>query len=149
MTVLRLSTSFSICMNSTIMFSILLLRCPTVYLMHFPQHVPWWVFPAMSIYCTCIFIWLAYKANFAKLQQMVLIGGPDDGVITPWQSRSLSLHLHAVHTNTEPCNRLITITPCLMYHFYEHLATLPSTMRVYWFSQCSHNRRVWQVYDSI
>ena len=28
-----------------------------------------------------------YKANFLRLKQMVLIGGPDDGVITPWQSR--------------------------------------------------------------
>lgn len=26
------------------------------------------------------------KKNFAKLKNLVLIGGPDDGVITPWQS---------------------------------------------------------------
>ncbi|EDO31718.1 predicted protein, partial [Nematostella vectensis] len=26
------------------------------------------------------------KANFLKLKNLVLIGGPDDGVITPWQS---------------------------------------------------------------
>ena len=28
-----------------------------------------------------------FKANFRRLDQLVLIGGPDDGVITPWQSR--------------------------------------------------------------
>ncbi|XP_022110848.1 lysosomal thioesterase PPT2-A-like isoform X2 [Acanthaster planci] len=27
-----------------------------------------------------------WKANFLRLKQMVMIGGPDDGVITPWQS---------------------------------------------------------------
>nr|XP_006821301.1 PREDICTED: lysosomal thioesterase PPT2-A-like [Saccoglossus kowalevskii] len=27
-----------------------------------------------------------YKKNFIKLKNLVLIGGPDDGVITPWQS---------------------------------------------------------------
>lgn len=27
-----------------------------------------------------------WKNNFLRLQQLVLIGGPDDGVITPWQS---------------------------------------------------------------
>ena len=29
----------------------------------------------------------SHKSNFAKLEKLVLIGGPDDGVITPWQSR--------------------------------------------------------------
>ena len=28
-----------------------------------------------------------YKKNFLALEQLVLIGGPDDGVMTPWQSR--------------------------------------------------------------
>ena len=28
-----------------------------------------------------------HKKNFLKIKQMVLIGGPQDGVITPWQSR--------------------------------------------------------------
>ncbi|XP_064079187.1 lysosomal thioesterase PPT2-A-like [Macrobrachium nipponense] len=27
-----------------------------------------------------------YRTNFLKLERLVLIGGPDDGVITPWQS---------------------------------------------------------------
>lgn len=27
-----------------------------------------------------------FKAGLTKLKQMILIGGPDDGVITPWQS---------------------------------------------------------------
>lgn len=27
-----------------------------------------------------------YKTGLTKLDQMVLIGGPDDGVITPWES---------------------------------------------------------------
>lgn len=29
----------------------------------------------------------SFKNNFLRLQKLVLIGGPDDGVITPWQSR--------------------------------------------------------------
>eukprot|EP00731_Ephydatia_muelleri_P021337 Em0013g1064a len=28
----------------------------------------------------------AFKSNFLKVQRLVLIGGPDDGVITPWES---------------------------------------------------------------
>lgn len=34
-----------------------------------------------------LFCSVEYKENFSKLSQLVLIGGPDDGVITPWQSR--------------------------------------------------------------
>ncbi len=29
----------------------------------------------------------SHKTNFERIEQLVLIGGPDDGVITPWQSR--------------------------------------------------------------
>lgn len=28
----------------------------------------------------------SWKSNFARLNKVVLIGGPDDGVIAPWQS---------------------------------------------------------------
>ncbi|KAK7076506.1 holo-[acyl-carrier-protein] synthase, partial [Halocaridina rubra] len=28
----------------------------------------------------------SYRRNFLKLEKLILIGGPDDGVITPWQS---------------------------------------------------------------
>lgn len=28
-----------------------------------------------------------FKAGLLKLNKMILIGGPDDGVITPWESR--------------------------------------------------------------
>lgn len=28
-----------------------------------------------------------WKKNFLKINKLVLVGGPDDGVITPWQSR--------------------------------------------------------------
>ena len=28
-----------------------------------------------------------YRENFMKIETLVMIGGPDDGVITPWQSR--------------------------------------------------------------
>lgn len=28
-----------------------------------------------------------YRTNFLRLRKLILIGGPDDGVITPWQSR--------------------------------------------------------------
>lgn len=36
-----------------------------------------------------------YRNNFLRLQKLVLIGGPDDGVITPWQSA----HVGAYNTN--------------------------------------------------
>lgn len=29
----------------------------------------------------------AWRGNFLRIKKLVLIGGPDDGVITPWQSR--------------------------------------------------------------
>jgi palmitoyl-protein thioesterase len=29
----------------------------------------------------------SYKDGITRLRKLVLIGGPDDGVITPWQSR--------------------------------------------------------------
>lgn len=32
------------------------------------------------------------KLGLTRLQKMVLIGGPDDGVISPWQSRFLFIH---------------------------------------------------------
>ncbi|XP_030826334.1 lysosomal thioesterase PPT2, partial [Camarhynchus parvulus] len=31
-----------------------------------------------------------WKRNLLRIQRLVLIGGPDDGVITPWQSRTFS-----------------------------------------------------------
>eukprot|EP00731_Ephydatia_muelleri_P021332 Em0013g1059a len=34
----------------------------------------------------------AYKTNFLNLQQLVLIGGPDDGVITPWESSQFGFY---------------------------------------------------------
>ena len=39
------------------------------------------------------FVIAEWKNNFLRLKQMVLIGGPDDGVITPWQSRWVKLKL--------------------------------------------------------
>lgn len=30
-----------------------------------------------------------FKSGITKLERMVLIGGPDDGIIAPWQSRSV------------------------------------------------------------
>ena len=29
---------------------------------------------------------LDYKSNFERLEKLVLIGGPDDGIVEPWQS---------------------------------------------------------------
>ena len=45
-------------------------------------HLPFGVMPLSYV--------AGFKANFKSLQQLVLIGGPDDGVITPWQSRSVA-----------------------------------------------------------
>lgn len=33
-----------------------------------------------------------YKANFLRLKQLVLVGGPDDGVITPWQASQFGMY---------------------------------------------------------
>ncbi|XP_068431545.1 lysosomal thioesterase PPT2 [Clinocottus analis] len=33
-----------------------------------------------------------WKENFLKIQKLVLIGGPDDGVITPWQSSQFGFY---------------------------------------------------------
>lgn len=33
-----------------------------------------------------------YKKNFLKLNNLILVGGPDDGVITPWQSSQFSIY---------------------------------------------------------
>ncbi|KAM9737863.1 lysosomal thioesterase PPT2 isoform 1-T1 [Menidia menidia] len=33
-----------------------------------------------------------WKMNFLKIQKLVLIGGPDDGVITPWQSSQFGFY---------------------------------------------------------
>lgn len=32
---------------------------------------------------------VVWRENFLRIKRLVLIGGPDDGVITPWQSRYL------------------------------------------------------------
>uniref|UniRef100_A0A3B4ADW3 palmitoyl-CoA hydrolase n=1 Tax=Periophthalmus magnuspinnatus TaxID=409849 RepID=A0A3B4ADW3_9GOBI len=40
--------------------------------------------------CVCATDW---RDNFLRIKKLVLIGGPDDGVITPWQSRSVLLPL--------------------------------------------------------
>lgn len=34
-----------------------------------------------------VYLFQDYKKNFLRLSRIVLIGGPDDGVITPWESR--------------------------------------------------------------
>eukprot|EP00731_Ephydatia_muelleri_P038703 Em0869g1a len=36
--------------------------------------------------------WNVFKSNFLKLQRLVLVGGPDDGVITPWQSSQFGFY---------------------------------------------------------
>ncbi|XP_071096315.1 lysosomal thioesterase PPT2-A-like [Haliotis cracherodii] len=33
-----------------------------------------------------------FKENFSRLKKMVLVGGPDDGVITPWQSSHFGMY---------------------------------------------------------
>lgn len=33
-----------------------------------------------------------YKRNFLKLRRLVLIGGPDDDVVTPWQSSQFGFY---------------------------------------------------------
>lgn len=30
---------------------------------------------------------LEFKSNFERVAKLILIGGPDDGVVDPWQSR--------------------------------------------------------------
>ena len=43
-----------------------------------------------------------YKSGFSKLKKLILIGGPDDGVITPWQSRWVSMKLFQITWENKP-----------------------------------------------
>lgn len=36
--------------------------------------------------------WNEFKTNFLRLKKLVMIGGPDDGVITPWQSSHFAFY---------------------------------------------------------
>ncbi|XP_062904014.1 lysosomal thioesterase PPT2-A-like [Mobula hypostoma] len=47
-----------------------------------------------------------WKKNFLRLKQLVLIGGPDDGVITPWQSSHFGFY-NENETVVEMKNQLI------------------------------------------
>lgn len=47
-----------------------------------------------------------YKTGLIKLKNMILIGGPDDGVITPWQSSHFGYYDNN-ETVIEMCNRSI------------------------------------------
>lgn len=79
-----------------------------------------------------------FREGLLKLNQMVLIGGPDDGVITPWQSSHFgyydsSLHIVPVHERPIYLNddiglkelnasgRLTMVTEPGVHHFEWHL----------------------------
>ena len=50
-----------------------------------------------------------YKENFLKTgENLVLIGGPDDGVITPWESRYIIFHHYEIQKHNA---NLIIIMP--------------------------------------
>ena len=61
-----------------------------------------------------IYATLDYKSNFVKLENLVLIGGPDDGVITPWQSR----YVHFVGIYFRDLFHK-TLTSCSHFGFYD------------------------------
>jgi len=47
-------------------------------------------FSGLESCCVVCFCSLsAWRDSFLRIEKLVLIGGPDDGVITPWESRSL------------------------------------------------------------
>ncbi|XP_058410664.1 epidermal growth factor-like protein 8 isoform X3 [Diceros bicornis minor] len=49
----------------------------------------------------------AWRKNFLRVGRLVLIGGPDDGVITPWQSSRQSLESRRImRSRAELCTRL-------------------------------------------
>ena len=50
-----------------------------------------------------------WKQNFLRIKKLVLIGGPDDGVITPWQSRLISSVSHVLLN----CGESVAVT-CLL-----------------------------------
>lgn len=45
------------------------------------------------VYCCSLAVW---RDSFLRIQKLVLIGGQDDGVITPWESRSLQIFHHGI-----------------------------------------------------
>ena len=67
-----------------------------------------------------------FKINFLQLKQLVMIGGPHDGVITPWQSRYRAYKgmcvLHFV--DQALCN--------LIYIYYTAIIHFMMTVRKYW-----------------
>ena len=67
----------------------------------FPDLIFYQLWQLRHIYNILLFpFFLEFKNNFLRLKKLVLVGGPDDGVITPWQSRyflSLSMYNRENH----------------------------------------------------
>lgn len=64
----------------------------------------------------------SFKMGMERLNRLVLIGGPNDGVITPWQSRLLSLQLsnHVGIFNNRICSHFSYYNESLdVVPFYE------------------------------
>uniref|UniRef100_A0A5F8H9D6 palmitoyl-CoA hydrolase n=1 Tax=Monodelphis domestica TaxID=13616 RepID=A0A5F8H9D6_MONDO len=45
------------------------------------------ILAAKSTFPFFFLTWAVWRKNFLRVKRVILIGGPDDGVITPWQSR--------------------------------------------------------------
>lgn len=60
-----------------------------------------------------------FKYGLTKLKKVVLIGGPDDGVITPWQSRYDVLDMFVLEVSqTSIVRQLIKIKINFISHFF-------------------------------
>jgi len=62
----------------------------------------------------------ASKENFLRLKKMILIGGKDDGVITPWQSRYIRINRVLLASSC-------TCTNCSHFSFFgeDNLTVVP------------------------
>jgi len=77
-----------------------------------------------------------FKMNFLRLRKLVLIGGPDDGVITPWQSSQFSSY-----------NDNETVVPMIERDVYNRdlfgLQTLHNKKRIFTYTMAGVNHHAW------
>ena len=96
----------------------------------------------LSLVCTHQFIIEAAKRkkNFLRIKQLVLIGGPDDGVIMPWQSSIFGFYDYNnnIKKNGRPrCkfSRLRTGISTLIIHFFFFFENF---QKEYWITSYTH-----------
>ena len=60
------------------------------------------------------------KSNFLRLEKLVLIGGPADGVIKPWQSRCAYMHVCMCVFVCVYCMCYQPVNVCMFVWYFVH-----------------------------